>query len=53
MSRCRNFWPSITFVAIVSSMAALRAFDLPYIMTGGGPGHASETVVMRILHRSI
>ena len=43
-----QLWPSITFVAIVSSMAALRAFDLPYIMTGGGPGHASETVVMRI-----
>lgn len=43
-----QLWPSITFVAIVSSMAALRAFDLPYIMTGGGPGHASETMVMRI-----
>lgn len=40
--------PSLTFVAVISGMAALKAFDLPFVMTGGGPAHSSETLVMRI-----
>lgn len=40
--------PSITINVILSSIGGLRVYDLPYIMTQGGPGYATETVVMTI-----
>jgi putative chitobiose transport system permease protein len=38
-------WPSIAFVAIVSSIAALKTFTEIYVMTDGGPLNSSTTVV--------
>jgi len=41
--------PAITINLIMTTIGGLRIFDLPFIMTGGGPGHASETFVMKII----
>ncbi|WP_346908865.1 carbohydrate ABC transporter permease [Faecalicatena orotica] len=38
--------PSITINVVLSTMGGLKAFDLMYVMTNGGPGHASETFAM-------
>lgn len=40
--------PSILFVTIVGIIGALQVFAQPYIMTQGGPGDATRTVVMII-----
>jgi multiple sugar transport system permease protein len=40
--------PSLMFVAVVGIIDALQVFATPYIMTGGGPGDATRTVVMII-----
>ncbi|MBY7142896.1 sugar ABC transporter permease [Virgibacillus sp. NKC19-3] len=40
--------PFILIVAIMSSIAAMQVFDEIYIMTGGGPLHSSETLVLYI-----
>lgn len=38
--------PSITINVVLATMGGLKAFDLMYVMTNGGPGHASETFAM-------
>jgi putative chitobiose transport system permease protein len=45
-------WPSITFVAIVSSISALKSFTEMYVMTKGGPLDASTTVVYYLYQQS-
>ncbi len=40
--------PTILFVAVVGIIGALQIFDIPYVMTNGGPGDATLTVVMVI-----
>ena len=35
-------------VIILQLTGALRAFDLIYIMTGGGPNHATEVLPMHL-----
>lgn len=40
--------PTILFAAIVGVINSLQIFDQPYIMTSGGPGNATETVVMQL-----
>ena len=35
---------SITINIIVSTIAILTLFDLPYVLTAGGPGYASQTM---------
>ncbi|MGL1891422.1 MAG: sugar ABC transporter permease [Spirochaetaceae bacterium] len=40
--------PSITIVTFLGFVTTLKIFDLPFIMTGGGPGDASNTVAMII-----
>jgi raffinose/stachyose/melibiose transport system permease protein len=37
-------WPQTFALTLLSSIATLRVFDLIWIMTAGGPGHATETV---------
>jgi putative chitobiose transport system permease protein len=44
--------PSIAFVAIVSSIAALKVFTEIYVMTRGGPLDASTTVVYYLYEQS-
>lgn len=55
-SSTQRFWkitltmisPTVLFAAIVGLIGALQIFDQPYIMTSGGPGDATNTVVMML-----
>jgi multiple sugar transport system permease protein len=55
-SRWRQFWnitlpllsPTTFFVTIISIIASFQVFDMIYVMTGGGPGNASSTMVFHI-----
>lgn len=42
--------PSITINVIYVSIAALKSFDFPFALTGGGPGHYSEVISIRIFY---
>lgn len=42
--------PAITVNMVMATIAALRIFDLPYILTKGGPGHFTETFSMVIFN---
>ena len=37
-------WPQTFALTLLTTIATLRIFDLVWIMTAGGPGHATETV---------
>ncbi len=55
-SKWRQFWnitlpllsPTTFFVTIISIIASFQVFDMIYVMTGGGPGNASTTMVFLI-----
>ncbi|WP_101295581.1 carbohydrate ABC transporter permease [Halegenticoccus soli] len=38
--------PALLFVTVVQFIASFQIFGQPFIMTGGGPGNTTETVVM-------
>ncbi|MBM3189378.1 MAG: sugar ABC transporter permease [Chloroflexi bacterium] len=40
--------PTLLFAAVVGVISGLQLFDQPYVMTRGGPGDASRTVVMTV-----
>lgn len=40
--------PAIVVALIFRTITAIQNFDIPYAMTGGGPGHATETLAMYI-----
>lgn len=40
--------PSVTVNMFIAITGALRLFDLPFVMTGGGPINASKTISMTI-----
>lgn len=40
--------PIIAMMLIFSVIGSMQVFDLPFIMTGGGPGYATTTVVMQV-----
>ena len=40
--------PSIFVALIFRTITAIQTFDIPYSMTGGGPGDATETLAMYI-----
>jgi multiple sugar transport system permease protein len=40
--------PTILFVAVTGAIGALQVFTEPYVLTNGGPGDATHTVVMTI-----
>ncbi len=40
--------PVIAMMLIFSIIGSMQVFELPFIMTGGGPGYATTTVVMYI-----
>lgn len=58
-SRWTQFWhitipmlmPSIIVALIFRTIAALQTFDIPYTMTKGGPGNATETLAM-LIHKT-
>ena len=37
-----NLKPTIVALAILNAITALKLFDYPYLITGGGPAHSSE-----------
>jgi multiple sugar transport system permease protein len=39
-------FPSIALATLFRSIQSFGIFDLPFVMTGGGPGSATETVAM-------
>lgn len=43
--------PSIVVALIFRSISALQTFDIPYTMTKGGPGNATETLAM-LIHKT-
>lgn len=44
--------PTILFATVMATIWNLQLFDSPYVMTKGGPGHASTTVVMYIYQQA-
>jgi len=40
--------PTILFVGVTGAIGALQVFTEPYVLTNGGPGDATHTVVMTI-----
>ncbi|MFL5658760.1 MAG: carbohydrate ABC transporter permease [Ktedonobacteraceae bacterium] len=57
-NRFQLFWrvtlplltPTIFFTAVISILNSFQVFDLAFILTGGGPGKASYTMVYHIYH---
>ena len=37
-------WPTLMVAAMLRVMDLLKVIDIVYVMTGGGPGHSSETI---------
>jgi ABC-type sugar transport system permease subunit len=56
----KKFWhitipmlaPAITINTVVTTIGVLKIFDLPFVMTGGGPGHVTETLAIMIYTES-
>lgn len=44
--------PTILFATVMATIWNLQLFDSPYVMTKGGPGHASTTMVMYIYQQA-
>ena len=42
--------PSLRMNLVFSSMGVLTMFDIPYTMTGGGPGYDSTTMALQIYY---
>ncbi|WP_433471468.1 carbohydrate ABC transporter permease [Saccharomonospora azurea] len=40
-------------IAILAAVASIRAFTEPYVMTGGGPGRSTETLVLYLYRNGI
>ncbi len=45
--------PSLLVALIFRTLTALQTFDIPFAMTGGGPGRATETLAMYIRTQSV
>ena len=60
-NKWQQFWqvtlpmlvPSIVVALIFRTITALQTFDIPYTMTRGGPGEATETLAMLIHKHTI
>src|SRR5436190_447883 len=52
--RWHRFWyitlplltPTTFFILVISAIWSFQVFDLPFILTSGGPGNATNTIVM-------
>lgn len=38
--------PAITLNSLITLIGCIRLFDLPYVMTSGGPGNATQTIAI-------
>lgn len=38
--------PALTINALITLIGCIRLFDLPYVMTNGGPGNATQTIAI-------
>jgi multiple sugar transport system permease protein len=55
-TRLQTFWnvtlpllsPTLFFITVITIIGSFQVFDISYVMTGGGPVHASYTLVMHI-----
>jgi ABC-type sugar transport system permease subunit len=45
-----NIKPVIEIVLFLNVRGALQVFDIPYVMTSGGPNHASETFTVQTIN---
>jgi multiple sugar transport system permease protein len=45
--------PIIVIALLFRLMDAFRSFDIIYTLTAGGPGHATETVIIRVYQESL
>ena len=45
--------PAIIVALVFRTITAIQTFDIPYAMTGGGPGNSTETLAMYIQKTSI
>ncbi len=45
--------PSIVVALVFRTITAIQTFDIPYAMTGGGPGNSTETIAMLIQKTTI
>ena len=41
-------WPQTFVLVLLTTLGALRIFDLVWVMTAGGPAHATETVTTHV-----
>lgn len=56
----KRFWlitlpmiaPSLLIAALLRALDALRIFDLPYVLTGGGPADSTETLSLYAYQRT-
>src|SRR5438132_7648464 len=44
--------PTLFFLVVVNSIASLQVFDSPTVLTKGGPGDASRSLVMYIYEKA-
>lgn len=44
--------PATFFVTVMLTISGFKAFDLIYVMTGGGPGRATEVLVLTIYNNA-
>lgn len=44
--------PSLTVNLVTTSIGAFKIYDLPFVMTSGGPGHASESLAITVYANS-
>jgi ABC-type sugar transport system permease subunit len=42
--------PSITINVVLSTIGIMSTFDLPFVLTAGGPGYMSETLALKVYH---
>ncbi len=56
VKKSQKFWkitlplmaPALTINVILTTIGTLKIYDLPFIMTGGGPGHSTESLAINV-----
>lgn len=44
--------PAVTINVVLTAIGGLKVFDIIYVLTGGGPGNATQSIVMRVAAQS-